>query len=275
MKNIYKLMALVLFLGTLTGCEEDLIIFSNDTFIQLQDANDIAIVENSGDVVTIVAQLASPQSSDTTVNFDITGDAGRYAVTPGTSIVIAAGETSGSIDFEAVDNDTIDGDVDIVVALSTSSGLPVGIGGEGISSVSKTITIVDDNVPCNDYLITVTTDRWGSETHWDIIDSTGTIVANDGPYVDGPAGFSETYETTVNLADGCYSFRIYDTFGDGMDTGSYSVVCGSLLQAEGEGDLDGFPNFDQSTVLIPFFTANPFGTDGVNFVEVTDFCVNQ
>lgn len=254
MKNIFKTLILAVVAITFNGCEEDLIIFDAGQFAQINNAAATSITENSGVVVPIEVILAMPASSDVTINLEGTGaDASRFSLTPST-ITIPAGETSGSAEFMAIDNDDIDGDVDVTVALSSSSSVPVGIGGEGTAegAASKVITIVDDNVPCNDVVVEIVTDRWGGETSWQITDGTGAIVASDGPYVNLPAnGDSETYTTTVFLEDGCYTFTIFDSYGDGQDYGTYSVTCGALVHAEGGGDME----------------------DG-NMSESTDFCVN-
>jgi len=183
MKSFSKILGLTLVLALFTSCDQDPIVFGSNSFIQLRDAADLAVVENSGDEVSVAVQLGAPQSSDTTVNFETTGDASRYSVSS-SSIVIPAGETEGSITFTAIDDDEINGDVDIVISLSASSGLPVGIGGNPESAASRTVTIVDDNVPCNNYVLTFVTDRWGSEIMWDILDSSGSVVASGGPYTD-------------------------------------------------------------------------------------------
>lgn len=253
MKNIFKLMGLLLLVSGLTSCDPEAIIYSNVDFVQLSNDAAASVIENSGESVTVTAILGAPRSESVTVNFDVTGDASRFTLSPGASVTIPAGETSGTITLTPVDDDDINGDVDIVVALSASNSLGIGLGGEGVSSVSKTITIVDDNVPCNDVLVSVTTDRWGDETSWDIRDSTGAVVASGGPYAFLGAGQSETYDTVVNLADGCYTFTLYDSYGDGQDYGFYSVTCGAIVHAEGAGALD----------------------EGGGTFESTDFCVNQ
>ena len=253
MKKILKLIPLVCLALSLQNCEEDLIIYGEDSFIQLENDAAASVVENSGASVVVNAILGSPQATDVTVNFDITGtaSASRYTLSA-SSITIPAGDTSGSLSLTPVDNGDIDGDVEVVLTLSSSSSLPVGVGGEGVNSVSKTITIVDDNVPCNDVLVSITTDRWGSENSWEITDSTGAVVASGGPYDDGPSGFVATYDTVVTLADGCYTFGMFDSYGDGMGTGTYSATCGAIIHASGGPSL---------------------GTDDSE--EFTDFCVNQ
>ena len=255
MKNIYKLFVLAIMSVAFTGCEEDLITYYNNSFVQLANSSAASVVENSGSVVEIVAQLASPQSTATTVNFETTGDASRFTLSE-TSVVIPAGETSGSVLFSAVDDDDINGDVDIVVSLATSSGLPIGIGGEGVSSVDKTITIIDDNVPCNNYVLTVFTDAFPQETTWQITDSNGTIVYSGGDDYGPPSSVEsrlKEYNHPVPLEDGCYTFTIFDAYGDGLADGvvegSWSLTCGALVASSGVG------NFGAS--------------------DSTDFCVNQ
>ncbi|MDT0559097.1 hypothetical protein RM697_10580 [Ichthyenterobacterium sp. W332] len=254
MKNILKTLVLAIVAITFNACEETLIVYDQGQFAQINNASATSITENSGTIVTIEAILAMPATSSVTINLEATGaDASRFSLTPST-ITIAAGETSGSADFMAIDNDDIDGDVDVTIALASSSSVPVGIGGEGTpeGAASKVITIVDDNVPCNDIFVSITTDRWGGETSWQITDGTGAVVASDGPYVNLPAnGDSATYDNTVNLPDGCYTFTIFDSYGDGQDYGTYSVTCGALVHASGGGDMD-----------------------DANMSESTDFCVN-
>ena len=255
MKNIYKILSGVLCLAVLMGCEEDLITYGNTNFVQLSNASAATVTENSGDEVEITAILGAPQTSSTTVNFDVTGDASRFSLSA-TSVEIPAGETSGSITFTPVDDDEINGDVDISIALATSSGLPVGIGGEGVSSVEKTITIIDDNVPCNNYVLVILTDAFPQETTWEITDVDGNIVYSGGEDY-GPPSSAESrlkeYVEQVPLEDGCYTFTIFDAFGDGLSDGvvegSWNLSCGALTASSGVG------NFGSS--------------------DSTEFCVNQ
>lgn len=257
-KAIMRLLTIVTLSLFLTGCEEDLIIFSEDNFVQLNTTASTSVIENSGQSVTITAVLGSAQETATTVNFDISGnaEASRYSLTPGSSISIPAGETSGSIVLTPIDNDNIDGDVEIILTLSSSSSIPVGIGGQGLEKISRTITIVDDNVPCNDYVLTVLTDAFPAETTWQITDAAGNVVYSGGENY-GPnasaASRGKEYVEQVPLEDGCYTFTMFDDYGDGMADGVYSgswiLSCGSIIASQGGGN---------------------FG-----FSSSTEFCVNQ
>ena len=84
-----------------------------------------------------------------------------------------------------------------------------------------------------DLIVAITTDRWASETTWDIKTSSGLGIASGGPWADLSAN-GTTVQTPVNVTlshDECYTFTIYDSYGDGINSGygvgSYSVTDGN------------------------------------------------
>jgi hypothetical protein len=114
--------------------------------------------------------------------------------------------TGGTVQvrFRGVTGTTWQGDMAIDnVGLSTSGG-----GGGGTTQVTVSITF--DNYP--------------EETSWEIKDGS-TVVASGGTYGSQPDG--STLNIPVTLADGCYDFIIYDSYGDGIccayGSGSYTV----------------------------------------------------
>jgi len=63
------------------------------------------------------------------------------------------------------------------------------------------------------------TDNWGSETSWELLNSTGGTVDSGSGY-----GNYEVVEIDWTLDAGCYSFHVYDAYGDGVEAsmwGSY------------------------------------------------------
>jgi hypothetical protein len=69
----------------------------------------------------------------------------------------------------------------------------------------------------------INTDNYGNETTWSIKDLNNNTVASGGPYAN-----SATFNQTINLPnDGCYTFEILDSAGDGIccqyGNGSYSL----------------------------------------------------
>ncbi len=83
-----------------------------------------------------------------------------------------------------------------------------------------------------------------------VTDATGTVVQSGGPFTDGNDGNLNTF--TFNLADGCYTFTIYDAYSDGIccayGNGSYTLDC----------------------TVINYASGGSFGAS-----ESTQFCVNQ
>lgn len=84
---------------------------------------------------------------------------------------------------------------------------------------------VDDN-PANDrkekavivdgnqlVKVIINPDNYGSETTWEILDDNNTVVASGGPY---PDNNTSRRQKNVCLVEGCYTFRIEDTYGDGI-----------------------------------------------------------
>ena len=93
--------------------------------------------------------------------------------------------------------------------------------------------------------ISLTTDNYGDETTWQVIDvSSNTVLASGGPY--------STNNTTQDIPDivvdgtGCYVFTIYDSYGDGIyGNGNYSVSYDSVVMGSGGGN-----SFTQESYLL-------------------------
>ncbi len=72
--------------------------------------------------------------------------------------------------------------------------------------------------------VSILLDDYPGETTWEIQNNDGDVLAGGGPYSDTQF----TVEETICLGDGCYSFIIYDSFGDGIccgnGQGNYEVI---------------------------------------------------
>jgi len=141
---------IVLALVAFTSCEEDLLVYDTPAgFIQLS-AETGTITEDTVDpIITQVLIGSGTNESGVTVNFTVTSsDPSRFTVTPSTgSVDIPAGEFSADIAVQVIDNIAADGDLDVVIELSSGNSLPLGIGGEGNFNTSRTITIIDNDCP--------------------------------------------------------------------------------------------------------------------------------
>jgi len=101
----------------------------------------------------------------------------------------------------------------------------------------------DGNCDCNGALLdfSLTLDNYPSETAWQITADNGAIIAEGNDY--NTAG--ETIENEICFEDGCYSFFISDSFGDGIccdyGNGSFSFTDadGNVVANGGEfGDFE-------------------------------------
>ncbi|MEM7572891.1 MAG: T9SS type A sorting domain-containing protein [Bacteroidota bacterium] len=99
---------------------------------------------------------------------------------------------------------------------------------------------------CTDVVITINFDNYPEETTWTITNAGGATVASGGPYGSQPDG--STLTITECLDDGCYDFRINDSYGDGIccayGNGSYNVsVNGSSVASGGNFGSSETTNF--------------------------------
>jgi hypothetical protein len=93
----------------------------------------------------------------------------------------------------------------------------------------------------NTVTVTIKTDKYPSETSWNLKDGNGTILGSFGPYTagtddqwgaGGPDAF-QTFEYPIALPEGidCYTLNVFDSFGDGIAESSsesgYSVTTAS------------------------------------------------
>ena len=71
---------------------------------------------------------------------------------------------------------------------------------------------------CIDYSISILTDCWGEETSWNLTKD-GDVIQSVTPnsYED-----NTLYEYDLCLTQGCYSFSVNDSYGDGLSGASYS-----------------------------------------------------
>lgn len=80
---------------------------------------------------------------------------------------------------------------------------------------------VDDgscDFPCEAVTLTILTDCWGEEVSWQLTDDSGDILAS---VAENTYGNQLVYEWSGCLPAGCYTFSIFDGFGDGMSGSQY------------------------------------------------------
>ena len=250
MKKFRILSALFVF-GSFMACEQnDAIIDSvydntGQTGVGFTASSTSVAVRPEGASATLVVQATTTsttaRSYDVVVDATSTGAIGDYTV--GT-VTIPADSYDGTLAVSFVDTNLAEG---VAYTLVLDLDLPAGIAVVG----SKTATInYNKYLICNDFVLTLNEDAYADERSWDVVDTAGAVVeSGDGySYISGGQQIIET----MTLADGCYTFTIYDAYSDGqydgVVTGNYSLDCSIINVANGEGNWGG--------------------------TDATDFCVN-
>ncbi|MFH2142732.1 MAG: PKD domain-containing protein, partial [Bacteroidota bacterium] len=116
-------------------------------------------------------------------------------------------------------------DVSPIVQYNNIGVYPVKLTSSNVAGTDVEIKNAYVNVTvCQTVQVDITTDNYGGETTWDIVNDAdpGTILFSGGPY-DANTNYIETF----CLEEGCYTWTIYDAYGDGIccayGTGSFSV----------------------------------------------------
>lgn len=252
MKNIFKLLSLasIVCFGLISCDEAELVTYdpvNGQTGIGYTIKSANIIVPEEGITVTLTVESTKTTSAERTFNVVVdessTGSASDYTIgtlsipanSYGGSMEVTFGNYENLVDFETNT---------LVLKLETGDG--IAIVGSQTATLSYTKFFA-----CNDFHFLMVDDTYGAERSWDIVDSTGSVVQAGGPYTNISGGYE--FELDFTLEDGCYTFTIYDSYGDGQYdgnvTGYYEITgCGILEIASGSGNW--------------------------GFSESTEFCVN-
>ena len=126
--------------------------------------------------------------------------------------------------------------------------------------------------PCfaNEVTLSFLPDCYGEEISWDLEDSNGNIVYSIGQgfYPGGGSADTmdsdpETVEHSWCLTNGCYTFTVYDSYGDGLNGANPEYACGL------NGDYDIIGSSGNTLASLQASNAN-FGES-----ESNEFCVNS
>jgi hypothetical protein len=138
--------------------------------------------------------------------------------------------------------------------------------GMDIEFINSTFT---DEVPANNHIewtiiaqpdgkeaiLEFTTDNFPQESTWKLFDATNTVIASGGPFADQQTTYIESFCLDP---EACYTFTVYDAFGDGMS-------------AQGvQGD---FEIFNEDGVLIAELAKPNFGSQSSSQLCLTNQCL--
>lgn len=89
------------------------------------------------------------------------------------------------------------------------------------NTANNDVSVSFETINKDPFTLEVVLDSWGSENSWEVIDAGMTVLAYGGPYENGQLGL--TINEDVCFPAGCNQFVFYETYGDGMGTGSYTL----------------------------------------------------
>lgn len=170
------------------------------------------------------------KGSDRNINITVdteksTADPASYTIPA--FVTIPAKSNVGALPITISDINIGDAGKKIVLKLSQESNLFVG----------KDITInVTQVCPFNEVVLNILFDGYGSETTWDLKNSSNVVIASGGPYTDGLVSASAKF----CLANGTYSFTVNDAYGDGLSypaNGKVTLINNGNVLAEVIGDF--------------------------------------
>jgi hypothetical protein len=151
------------------------------------------------------------------------------------------------------------------------------------NGVSQYVVNLAQVSPSLDLTIKVYTDNYPTETSWEMRNSANVIVASGGPY-NGDANngggadalTTKTHTVTLPNANDCFSFKLLDSYGDGLNTGSNPAgYFGADIEANGETILNlTVGNFGDEFTRIGAFKTEIAQTSGLNKNEANSLIVS-
>jgi len=185
-------------------------------------------ISNSGTTTLTSATISYGYDGVMDQTYPWTGSLAQWQTTTVTLPTASLSNGAHTFDAEVVNpNGTTD---ENLVNNTTTSSFTNVVGGQTIS--------LDLNLDC-----------WGSETSWELTDASSTVLFSGSGYTDdNPILIEEDF----CLNNGCYNFKIMDSYGDGMTScsaanggnGDYILTSGATtLAVIAEADADfGFSN---------------------------------
>lgn len=191
--------------GMLTGSQNNVGVLENTGSYCTSQGSPIAKFRNYGENTITSATLNLKENGNVVATKNFTGSATRFSTRT---------LTFDPLTINSDSNYTVE-----VLNVNNSQILNSDLANANMDlSVAKNATA--------DITVKIFTDNYPTEITWNIKNSSGTIVANGGPYLGDAnngggvdANTTKTQNVTL-LANDCYSISLLDSFGDGWGYGS-------------------------------------------------------
>ncbi len=196
-------------------------------------------LQNNGTTPLTACTITATQGGNTIATYNWSGNLATYAVqnvTIGQYTPTAASQNI-SITISSSDNNAANNSLAQVVGLAT--------------------TATNGNAT-----IKVSLDRYGSETSWKLFKSNGSIAYTSPTYADAAAnGTYPQADINTFLADDCYRLEVYDSYGDGFDSGYGNGLVEVWINGVKIAGVSDFPSGSEA--------ADAFQIDAVAGIEET------
>ncbi|MFT7604744.1 MAG: hypothetical protein ACI8VT_002334, partial [Saprospiraceae bacterium] len=203
------------------------------SFLNIDDA----ICDSTREVGIIITNIGA--ETITTANIDWSFNAGSPETINWTGTL-----ESGASDTLYV---TLDPLINGANNISATSSIPNGITDEDLSNDTRAR---DFNAVTEGGFVQllILTDNYPGETTWQLEDENGEVLYSGGPYNNTETEYIEQW----CLANACYTFRIFDSYGDGIQFGGV------------EGN---YAITDENGIVLASLMVPNFGSE-----EINDFC---
>lgn len=237
MKKLLKLTVL-LALALVMSCEENytngssnVVSFESNPiveFVEIEGTRTAEVYVYTGNIVggDRTYGIAVDQNATTL-------DPSAYSVP--TSVTVPGGTNVGVIEYTITDSNIPLAGGTLVLTFSDIGNSELTYAGSDSSVVnaysSVAITVQYEFCPpANSGQLNITLDPWPGETTWEL-STGGAVVATGGPY-EG----TEAVEIWC-LESGDYEWTLFDSFGDGIVDGGYSITINGVVVVSGDGDF--------------------------------------
>lgn len=183
-------------------------------------------------------------SGDADIEYNWTGSLMTYEIEEVTVGTVAAGDL----------------DIDIEVSVAED-------GDASNNAISAQLELAEE--ASTHIRVEINTDNWPGETTWELRDDSNALIASGGPYGDGTPATQDPESVTEDHyvpGAGCYTFTMFDAFGDGMNgsqwpggvDGSYTVrsidedesTYSTIASYDGSYDFEEIENPFESSVVV-------------------------
>lgn len=262
MKNISKLLIVLTLAFNLIACQDepDRILFTGNIIYFTEPS--ASLLENSSEPASINIELSRPAQSDITVTFSIRENGAvkdvDYSLAQ-TTVLIAAGQSSATIEIEAIDNDVLDNARSFVLALESVSVSDIEVSAEN----EVTVNLVNDDCPVKTGIWIASADNNAYEVGFDF-----TYTATFGPNENGDCNVLLVYNigdlggdagVTINFMPDSEGATFGTVTIDKQGTGSFG--------SSGERTVEGTGTYNETTKLIEIFYTFYFGDGSVYYSD--------